>query len=95
MWVIYKAFRRYINFLDLRKHRMNGEKNGWKSGREKGKNKEIKQGGKERREKYSVGKGEYSLLNASINLKKFLNQNTLYVIIFMVEHIFIGKHSYL
>lgn len=36
-------------------------------GREKGKNKEVKQGGKERREKYSVRKGEYSLLNASIN----------------------------
>lgn len=67
------------------------------AGRERGKNKEVKQGGKERREKYRVRKGEYSLLDVSINLKKILNQNTLYVIIFMVEHIFqkMGKHSYL
>lgn len=64
-------------------------------GRERGKNKEVKQGGKERREKYRVRKGEHSLLDALINLKKFLNQNTLHVIIFMVEHIFMGKYSYL
>ena len=65
------------------------------AGRERGKNKEVKQGGKEKREKYRVRKGEYSLLDVSINLKKILNQNTLYVIIFMVEHTFKGKHSYL
>ena len=40
------------------------------AGRERGKNKEVKQGGKEKREKYRVRKGEYSLLDVSINLKK-------------------------
>ena len=39
------------------------------AGRERGKNK-VKQGGKEKREKYRVRKGEYSLLDVSINLKK-------------------------
>lgn len=46
------------------------------AGRERGKNKEVKQGGKERREKYRVSKGEYSLLDVSINLKKYKSKYT-------------------
>lgn len=61
-------------------------------GRERGKNKEVKQGGKGRGEREIQSKKRGTFSPRCFNqLKKILNQNTLHVIIFMGEHIFMGK----